>query len=121
MKPSIPALRIAGMFPRAYRCNSLVFRTSVLLRLLLDLDTSGGVDHLGVFPQFLKNVADIVTPKLSIIFRRFISLGITQGVIQYPANRNPAQSLQENAITVCGPRLYNSLPKYLRDIESVKT
>ena len=33
----------------------------------------------------------------------------------------PAQSLQENAITVFKPRLYNSLPKYLRDIESVKT
>ena len=36
-------------------------------------------------------------------------------------NRYPAQSLQENAITVFGHRLYNSLPKYLRDIESVKT
>ena len=34
--------------------------------------------------------------------------------------RNPAQSFQENAITVFGPRLYNSLPKYLRDIESAK-
>ena len=45
----------------------------------------------------------------------------TQCVIQYPTNRNPAQSLQENAITVFGPRLYNSLQKYLRDIESVKT
>ena len=45
----------------------------------------------------------------------------TQCVIQYPTNRNPAQSLQENAITVFMPRLYNSLPKYLRDIESVKT
>ena len=45
----------------------------------------------------------------------------TQCVIQYPINRNPAQSLQENVITVFGPRLYNSLPKYLRDIESVKT
>ena len=40
--------------------------------------------------------------------------------IQYPTNRNTTQSLQENAITVFGPRLYNSLPKYLRDIESVK-
>ena len=29
--------------------------------------------------------------------------------------------MQENAITVFGPRLYNSLPKYLRDIGSVKT
>ena len=45
----------------------------------------------------------------------------TQCVIQYPTQRNPAQSLQENTITVFGPRLYNSLPKYLRDIESVKT
>ena len=45
----------------------------------------------------------------------------TQCVIQYPTNRNPAQSLQKNALTVFGPRLYNSLPKYLRDIESVKT
>ena len=45
----------------------------------------------------------------------------TQCVIQYPTNRNPAQSLQENAITVFGPRLCNSLPKYLRDIESVRT
>ena len=45
----------------------------------------------------------------------------TQCVIQYPTNRNPAQSLQENAITVFGPRLYNSFPKYVRDIESVKT
>ena len=45
----------------------------------------------------------------------------TQCVIQYPTNRNIAQSLQENAITVYGPRLVNSLPKYLRDIESVKT
>ena len=45
----------------------------------------------------------------------------TQCVIQYPNNRNPAQFLQENAITVFGPRLCNSLPKHLRDIESVKT
>ena len=27
--------------------------------------------------------------------------------LQYPSNRNSAQSLQENAITVFGPRLYN--------------
>ena len=45
----------------------------------------------------------------------------TQCAIQYPTNRNPAQSLQENALTVLGPRLYNSLPTYLRDIKSVKT
>ena len=45
------------------------------MRLLLDLDTYGGVDSLGVFPLFLKKVADIIAPKLSTIFRRFIRLG----------------------------------------------
>ena len=45
----------------------------------------------------------------------------TQCVIQYPTNRKQTQSLKENAITVFGPRLYNSVPKYLRDVESVKT
>ena len=44
----------------------------------------------------------------------------TQCNIQYPTNRNPAQSLQENAITELGPPLYNSLLKYLRDIEVLK-
>ena len=41
--------------------------------------------------------------------------------IQYPTNRNPAESLQENALTVFGLGSYKSLPKYLRDIESIKT
>ena len=45
----------------------------------------------------------------------------TQCVILYPANINPAQFLKENSITVFGLRLYNSLPKYLRRIKSVKT
>ena len=46
----------------------------------------------------------------------------TQCVIQYPTNRNPAQFLQDNAITVFAiTERNNSLPKYLRDIESVKT
>ena len=37
-----------------------------------DLDTYGGVDPLGVFPLFLKMIADIIAPKLSIIFCRLI-------------------------------------------------
>ena len=46
------------------RCNSLAFRTPVILRLLHDLDTYGGVDPLDVFPLFLKIVSDIIAPKL---------------------------------------------------------
>ena len=38
-------------------------------------DTYGGVNLLGVFPPFLKKVADIIAPKLSIIFSRLIRLG----------------------------------------------
>ena len=54
-------------FPQSRR-NSLAFRTPVLLSLFLDHDTYCGDDPLGVFPLFLKMVADIVAPKLSIIF-----------------------------------------------------
>ena len=54
---------LLSYFPLS-RCNSLAFQTSVLLRLLLDLDTYGGVNSLGVFPLFLKKVADIIAPKL---------------------------------------------------------
>ena len=60
-------------FPES-QCNSLDFRTPVLLRLLLDLDTYD-VDPLGVFPLFLKMVVDIIAPNLSIIFRRLIRQG----------------------------------------------
>ena len=45
----------------------------------------------------------------------------TQCVIEFPTNKNPAQSRQKNAITVFEPPFHNSLPKYLRDIEKVKT
>ena len=43
--------------------------------LLIDLDAYGGVDRLSVFPMFLKKVADIIAPKLCIMFRRFIRFG----------------------------------------------
>ena len=45
----------------------------------------------------------------------------TQYVIQYPTKQKPSTILSRNVITVFVPRLYNSLQKYLRDIESVKT
>ena len=46
----------------------------MLLRLLRDLDTYGGVDPLDVFPLFLKMVEDIIA-KLSIIFHGLIRRG----------------------------------------------
>ena len=59
----------------------MAFQPPVLPRVFLDLDTYCGVDHLGVFPLFLKMVANIIALKLSIIFlglpfgERFRSVG----------------------------------------------
>ena len=41
--------------------------------------------------------------------------------IEYPTDINSTQSLQENAITGFGPRLYNSSPEYLRDMRKMKS
>ena len=38
-------------------------------RLLLDLDPYGGFDPLGMFPPFLKRIADVLVPCLSVVFR----------------------------------------------------
>ena len=105
MKPSIPALRgpggglvvapaekesLLGSQFDSLTSSSVVGSSSdlclvylsrgaifweVLLRLLLDHDTYGGVDSLGVFPLFLKMVSDTIAPKLSIIFRGLILRG----------------------------------------------
>ena len=45
-------------------------------RLLLDLDTYGGTDPLGMFLLFLKRTADVMAPRLSLVFRRLVLLGI---------------------------------------------
>ena len=43
-------------------------------RLLLDLDSYGGTDPLGTFPLFLKRTADVMAPRLSVVFRRLVRL-----------------------------------------------
>ena len=44
------------------------FRWSEVRRLLLDLEPYGGTDPLGIFPLFLKRTADVLTPRLSVVF-----------------------------------------------------
>ena len=46
------------------------FRSSEVKRLLLDLDSYGGTDPLGMFILFLKRTADVLSPCLSVVFRR---------------------------------------------------
>ena len=48
---------------------SFVFRSSKVLKLLLDLDPHGGCDPLGFYPLFLKKIARILAPKLSVVLR----------------------------------------------------
>ena len=49
-------------------------RSREVRRLFLDLDPYGGTDPLGMFPLFLKRTADVVAPRLSVVFRRLVRL-----------------------------------------------
>ena len=44
-------------------------------RILLDFDSYGGTDPLGMFHLFLKRTADVMAPRLSVVFRRLVRLG----------------------------------------------
>ena len=44
-------------------------------RILLDLDSYGGTDPLGMFPLFLKKTAVVLAPHLAEVFRRLHRLG----------------------------------------------
>ena len=57
------------------RLTSFAFKSSEVRRLLLDLDPYGGSDPLGMFPLFLKRTADVLAPRLSVVFRRLVRLG----------------------------------------------
>ena len=51
------------------------FRSNEVVRLLLGLDPYGGADPLGMFPLFLKRTADVMAPRLGVVFRRLVRQG----------------------------------------------
>ena len=55
--------------------TSFAFRSREVRNLLLDFDPYGGFDPLGMFPLFLKRTADVLAPRLSVVFRRLVRLG----------------------------------------------
>ena len=55
--------------------TTFAFRSSEVRRLLLDLYSYGGTDPLGMFTLFLKRTADVMAPRLSVVFRRLVCLG----------------------------------------------
>ena len=52
------------------------FRPREVKRLLLDLDSYGGIDPLGKFSLFLKRTAEVLAPRLAVVFKRLLCLGI---------------------------------------------
>ena len=44
-------------------------------RLLLDLDSYGGTDPLEMFPLFLKKTAEVLAPRLAVVFHQLLRLG----------------------------------------------
>ena len=55
--------------------TTFAFRTSEVRRLLFDLNPYFGTDSLGMFHLFLKRTADVMAPRLNVVFRRLIRLG----------------------------------------------
>ena len=51
------------------------FRSREVKRLLLDLDSYGGTDPLGIFSLFLKKTAVVPAPRLAVVFRLLLRLG----------------------------------------------
>ena len=68
------------------RLISFAFRSSEVWRVLLDLNPYGLSDPLGMFPLSRKRIADVLAPRLSVVFRKLVHLG------SFPACRRQAMS-----------------------------
>ena len=55
--------------------TTFVVRSREVKQLLLDLDSYGGTDPLGMFPLFLKTTAVVLAHRLAVVFRRLLRLG----------------------------------------------
>ena len=55
--------------------TTFAFRSREVRCLLLDLDPYCGTDPLGKFPLFLKRTADVMAPRLSVVFPQLVRLG----------------------------------------------
>ena len=55
--------------------TTFAFKSRVVKRLLLYLDSYGGTDILGMFPLFLKKTAVVLAHRLAVAFRPLLRLG----------------------------------------------
>ena len=54
--------------------TTIAFRSREVKRLLLDLNSYGGTDPLGMFPLFLKKTAVVLAPHVAVVFRQLLRL-----------------------------------------------
>ena len=59
----------------SYSLTTFALKSREVRRLLLALDPYGDTDPLGMFPLFLKRTADVLAPRLSVVFRQLVRLG----------------------------------------------
>ena len=59
----------------SFSLTTFAFRSREVKRLLLDLGSYGCTDPLGMFPLFLKRTAEVLAPRLAVVFRRLLRLG----------------------------------------------
>ena len=55
--------------------TTFALRSQEVMLLLLDRDSYGGTDPLGMFPLFLKKTAVVLAPRLAVVFRWLLLLG----------------------------------------------
>ena len=55
--------------------TTFAFRSREARRLLLDLDSYGVTDPFGMFPLFLKRIADVLATRLVVVFQCLLCLG----------------------------------------------
>ena len=55
--------------------TTFAFRSREVKRLLQDLDSYSGTDPLGMFPLLLNRTAEVLAPRLAVIFYRLLRLG----------------------------------------------
>ena len=57
------------------KLTRIAFRSLEIKRLLSDVDPYGGAGPDGIFPLFFKETADILAPKIAVIFRKLVRTG----------------------------------------------
>ena len=101
--------------------TTFAFRPREVKRLLLDKDSYGGTDPLNLSPIFLRITAEVLAPRLSVVFRRLLRFGSfpvcwrVDNVTSIP--KSPPSSLLSNYRPIS---LTPILPKVFEQLVSVR-